>query len=86
MHSLQSRASIAIALVPLQRCCAILQQRTFATLMLSHGATLCTTCDREFSLHLLMIRPFWCIHMFHTGRRPHNGGGAKFLLRGAMTV
>ena len=35
------------------------------------GATaLCATRNWQFSLHLLMIRECWCVHLFHTRRRP----------------
>ena len=27
-----------------------------------------------------MIRPYWCIHLSHTGRCPHNSRVTKFLL------
>ena len=48
------------------------------------AATLCTTRNRQFSLHLLMIRPCWCVHLFHMGRRPDNGRVTKFLLINAV--
>jgi hypothetical protein len=48
--------------------------------VVTSAATLCTTRNRQFSLHLLMIRPCWCVHLFHMGRRPDNGRVTKFLL------
>jgi hypothetical protein len=53
--------------------------------VVTSAATLCTTRNRQFSLHLLMIRPGWFIHLFHTGRFPDNGRCTKFLLTNAVT-
>jgi hypothetical protein len=53
--------------------------------VVTSAATLGTTRNRQFSLHLLMIRPRWCIHLFHTGRCPDNGRVTKFLLTNAVT-
>src|SRR6202171_1583412 len=53
--------------------------------VVTSAATLCTTRNRQFSFHLLMIRPCWCIHLFHTGRFPDNGRCTKFLLTNAAT-
>jgi hypothetical protein len=53
--------------------------------VVTSAATLCTTRNRQFSLHLLMIRLCWCFHLFHTERFPDNGRVTKFLLTNAAT-
>jgi hypothetical protein len=40
--------------------------------VVTNSATLCTTRNRQISLHSLMIRPCWCFRVFHTERRPQN--------------
>jgi hypothetical protein len=47
--------------------------------VVTSAATLCTARNRQFSLHLLMIRECWCVHLFHTGRRPDNGRVINFV-------
>jgi hypothetical protein len=42
--------------------------------VVTSAATLCTTRNRQFSLHLLMIRPCRCVHLFHIGRRAYEAG------------
>jgi hypothetical protein len=46
--------------------------------VVTSAATLCTTRNRQFSLHLLMIRECWCVHLFHTGRRPDKWSRQQF--------
>ena len=46
--------------------------------VVTSAATVRTTRNRQFSLHLLMIRPCWCVHLFHTGHRAHNDLVTKF--------
>ena len=48
--------------------------------VVTSAATLCTTRSRQFSLPLLLIRPCWCVHLFHTGRRPDKVASPNFLL------
>jgi hypothetical protein len=41
--------------------------------VVTNATTLCTTGNRQVSLHSLMIRPCRRFRMFHTERRPQNG-------------
>src|SRR6202030_3499997 len=36
--------------------------------VVTSAATFCTSGNRQFSLHLSMIRPWGCFDLFHTGR------------------
>jgi len=36
--------------------------------VVTSAATLCTTRNWQFSLHPLMIRQYWCVHLFHSER------------------
>ncbi len=52
--------------------------------VVTSAATLCTTRNRQFSLHLLMIPPCWCVHC-SIRNAARNGPVTKFPLTDAVT-
>ena len=54
--------------------------------VVTSGATLCTTRNREFSLHLTMIRFCGWVRVFYTGPRRNSGRFSEFVRRNGADV